>query len=468
MDKLEVIKTTLWRFTSSRVPDEMVKKHLRFLFDQFNKQTRGWEITRKRLVDPILKEFPTKRWQYRADITIRQVTEEATSLLEVRVVLDQLLHHPQKFREHPYTWDEAPTAEEIESVLKDRANRWKQKPNDNPECASEDDDISHIEDMDTSLIIPPYELKIPQELLTGGDSAINDHEAFRGIYGRAAHIRRGLRAIDAFQRSAEIQKQGGKDKLVDLSRNHVLYWGPPAAAKYRILRGFKRLFPKGSHFTLDAPNATKAGIIRLFRTTFRDACPSLVFVEEIEKVPPDILTVWLAMLDERAEVSKFTHFKQDKVKVNFLCIATCNDRNLLNTVHKGSLGSRFGHQIYVPRPNTDEMRLVLQDRVREIGGNNSWVEVCLSLMKEFDTDDPREVKSWLDYGPALVDTDQSAYNDLKSMYRRQQRDHGVKIDDDFYPSDEEIARRSSSNGQFEQSMEAFRNGKFDTPHRRRK
>jgi hypothetical protein len=165
------------------------------------------------------------------------------------------------------------------------------------------------------------------------------------------------------------------------------------------------------------------------------------------------------MLDERGEISRFTHFVHDKVKVNFVCIATCNDRDHLNTALKGALGSRFGHQVYVPRPNIAEMRLILGDRVREIGGSLRWVDVCLELMNEFGTDDPREVKSWLDYGSALLNG--SAQDDLRAIREREHQDRSanrfVELSDEDV-SDQELAQEMARqrDTDYERSLAAFK------------
>jgi hypothetical protein len=443
------LKATLTRRTETRVPNDTIRKHLIWITQKALRKAEGWSCSRSRMGDPV---YTDDGWMYRFDLTFKPIEGvDAVSLEEMAVELDFARRNYQRFKDNPYTWDQAPDELEIQVAASNRKKR--RSPKKSPDTLlpdnGEDDldatgvikDIPILEDLDPSIILLPHQIYVPKELLSGEDADIESNYAFRGIHGRGPHIRRVLQSINAFQNSAQIAyDQRGEE--MDLTRNHVLLWGPPATAKTRILRGVRRLLERGSYFTLDAPSATKAGIVRLFRKTFRHRCPPVVFVEEIEKMKEG-LEGWLGLLDERAQLQKFTHFEQDIVSVNFLCIATCNDKSHLDTVLKGALGSRFGHQVYVPRPSMDEMRLILTDRVREIRGDSEWVDVCIELMDDFNTDDPREVKSWLDYGRALIDG--TAVRDLKMMYERQRRDFGKKrlltaadYEDDG-PSDQQLA-----------------------------
>lgn len=398
---MRTIKANLTRTTSRLVPTEILKSHVRFLADMVLKRAPGWQATRHRSENPV--PVP-KGWKYSIGLTF-QAVESRASEEDARLALAEAARD-QKFKGNPYYWDEAPL------TLKSSAKPSKK--------TDQDDGLPLVDDVDEDNIIEPHQLVIPRSLFKD-DGAIANSPYFRNIIGRDPHIRQGLRAIDAFRTTSEFIR--GKNASIDPSRSHVLYWGPPAGGKSLILRGIRKLLGPGAFFEIDAPNTSKAGLLKLFQNKFRKGCPPVALVEEIEKVPTEVLTGWLNLLDKRAEMSKVNFFTNDRVKVNFICIATCNDKEHLDTVIKGALGSRFGHQVYVPRPNETEMESILLNRVNEIGGDPEWVSVCLGLMQEFQTDDPRKIESWLDYGDALLDN--SAVKELRAIYAREQHDRSA-------------------------------------------
>ncbi len=408
----ENLTVDLWYESPVEILRSKVMGHLKFFVDKLQ-EFEGWRILRHTMVQLPQEGSVT----YTLSLSLMRVEDTAISVLEMRVAIDKLRNDKRKFKHFCYKWNQAPTASEIASLERGK------------------DDLLDYEDFDPASILAPHEIYIPPNLLQFNNRIIEHHAAFKGIYGRTPHIRRLLHAINSFQNSAAFSV-ANPTKKIDLTRNHVLLYGPPSGGKSRILGGLKRLLEKGTYFELDAPSATKAGIVKLFRKTFRDHCPPIIIVEEIEKVDVNGLIGWLQLLDERAELSKFTHFTQDKIKTPFLCIAACNDKGYLERILKGSFSSRFGHQIYVPRPNVVEMKSILKDRIKEIGGNPKWVDVCLQWSEEFEINDAREIKGWLDYKEALLDG--SAYADIITMRDRQQ-DNVV----DAELSDQDIAYQES-------------------------
>jgi SpoVK/Ycf46/Vps4 family AAA+-type ATPase len=224
---------------------------------------------------------------------------------------------------------------------------------------------------------------------------------------------------------------------MDLVRNHVLYWGPPAAAKTRILRGIRRILPAGSFIEIDAPSLTAAGLVDIFLTTYRDHCPPIVFVDEFEKVNEKVLVKWDEMLDERASASKNTYFEKDRVKVPFLCIAACNDKDKLDKKLEGAISSRFATQIYVPKPSQEEMEVILLDQIQLMNGNPEWAQQCINFMDMFGCDDARMVKGWLSYGDGLLTG--SALQDLTDILNRQRKDLGYHYEPTGNPYQDSLA-----------------------------
>lgn len=279
--------------------------------------------------------------------------------------------------------------------------------------STEPDVESDIVDFDRALKIS--EIVIPDVLINGSDEEIENHPAFQGIYGRAQHIRIIASSIQRMK-----DTNGAK-------RNHVLLYGLPGCAKSHIIKGWSTVLGKGGFLTINANSASRAGIERIFLDRFKETgTPPIIFVEEIEKSNETILTAWLSILDDRAEVRKVTHFKQEKADAQILSIATANDKILFDRLHggrphhPGALSSRFTKKLYIPRPDTEIMKRILLRDIELYGGNPAWVEPCIDIANAIKTNDPRIILSLLDGQDRLLDG--SYKNDIFSIFQMEKQE----------------------------------------------
>lgn len=242
--------------------------------------------------------------------------------------------------------------------------------------------------------VPLEDVDIPEVLISGTDEEIEAHPAFQGIYGRTSHIRVIASSMKSFKES-----NGAR-------RNHIVMHGLPACAKSRIMRGFMEMLGgtnAGSFIAINADSTTKAGIETMFLNRLKQTgIPPFVFVEELEKTIEAVLTIWLGMLDDRREIRKINYRQQDVVKTNILCVSTVNDKIAFDRMmggrpgKPGALSSRFVKQLYVPRPDKDIMRRILQRDIEINGGNQAWVDAAIELSEEIKTNDPRMILGFLD------------------------------------------------------------------------
>jgi hypothetical protein len=246
------------------------------------------------------------------------------------------------------------------------------------------------------LTIEDLKEKFPHDLLNGTDEYIENHEAFKGIYGRGPQIRSVLSTIWSFITS------GGE------RANHTLLYGPPACAKTSILLRILGLFGEGAVLRLDSTSTTRAGLERMIFKQL-EVVPPLFMCEEIEKADEAALRIWLGAMDDRHEFRKVNFHMQQVRKVYFLALATANDKEKFDGMMggrpgaPGALSSRYVHQWECPRPNQTQMRLILQRDIARFGGKMEWVEPCVALATEVSTDDPRRVLGFLDGGDRLLD-----------------------------------------------------------------
>lgn len=274
---------------------------------------------------------------------------------------------------------------------------------------------NHTDVVDFERALTLDQIKIPDVLIYGSDSEIESHDAFKGIYGRAKHIR-----IIASSIKRMIVTKGEK-------RNHILLYGLPGCAKSHILMGWMKILGSGGYFTINANSATKPGIEKMFLTRFKETgVPPICFIEEIEKTAESVLSVWLSVLDDRAEVRKINFVNQEKTEAKVLSIATANDKILFDRLHggrpgfPGALSSRFTKQLYLPRPDKDILRRILLRDVQLYGGKASWVEPCLDIAQELGTNDPRIVLSLLDGQDRLLDN--SYKDDIVGVFKAEEND----------------------------------------------
>ncbi len=244
----------------------------------------------------------------------------------------------------------------------------------------------------------PEELNIPEMLISGTDEEIENHECFKGVYGRSAHIRLAMSVLSAAFKT-KMQR-----------RHNILFYGEPACAKTSIVNGIKKVLGPTGYLELDSTATTKAGIEKLFLNGLATGVPPVVFIEEIEKTDESALRVWLSALDERREIRKVNYRTATVRKFDIVCIATANDKECFDRLFKGgsqkgkgALSSRFTKQIYVPRPDRNILKRILERDINQFGGKKSWIEKCLDLSDKLKINDPREVLSYLVGGDRLLD-----------------------------------------------------------------
>lgn len=331
-------------------------------------------------------------WVYRADLTFRRqkVRRNMTPTAlqrEMVAVLDfvQKSGRSTKFGDIPW-------------VVREHKSDW-MAPVEVIVAAhgeTSEGDIGDVINFNKALSVE--DLHIPEVLVTGTDKEIEEHPAFKGLYGVSAYIR-----VMASSIRRMIDTNGMK-------RNHACLWGLPACGKSHIFMGFQQVLGPGAFLAINANSATKAGIERIFLDRLKvTGTPPIFFIEEMEKTLEAILSVWLSILDDRAEVRKITHQRADRVEARVLCFATVNDKVLFDRLHggrpgyPGALSSRFTKKLYVPRPTSEIMRQILNRDIQLYGGKRTWVEPCLQIATELGTNDPRIVLSLLDGADRLLD-----------------------------------------------------------------
>lgn len=259
------------------------------------------------------------------------------------------------------------------------------------------------------LTIADLREKFPHELLHGTDELLEAHDAFRGIYGRGPQIRSVLSSIWSF-----LESDGER-------ANHTLLWGLPACAKTAILLGLIKLFGEGAILRLDATSTTRAGLEKLIFKEL-EVVPLIFVSEEIEKADEQALRIWLGAMDDRHEFRKVNFHMHQVRKVNFLSLATANDKEKFDLMmggrpgYPGALSSRFVHHLECPRPNQTQMRMILARDIERFGGEPNWIEPCIALAERMGTDDPRKVLGFLDGGKRLLDN--SYQNDQLNIYHK--------------------------------------------------
>lgn len=268
------------------------------------------------------------------------------------------------------------------------------------------------------IVTKPEEIIIPELLLKGSDVEVEEHDAFKGIYGRSAQIRTATAVLSAAF-STKMQR-----------RHNILFWGYPGCGKSHLMKGIRNLLGPNAILELDSTSTTKAGIEKIFLSGLETGVPPVVFMEEIEKTDESALRVWLSALDDRREIRK-VNFRQATVrKIDILCIATANDKIAFdklfrsgNQSGRGALSSRFTKQIYVPQPDRAIMQRILERDIKEFGGKLEWIEPCLDLAETLNTKDPREVLGMLVGGDRLID--KSYQEDVLKIHEQEQADYGT-------------------------------------------
>lgn len=291
----------------------------------------------------------------------------------------------------------------------------------------DDDEMNSLIDFEEAIALE--DLNVPDVLINGTDEEIENHPCFAGIFSRAAHIRVIFSSLQTMK-STNGQR-----------RNHCLLHGLPACAKSKLFNGTQQVLGKGGFLLINSNSATRAGIEKIFLKGVRQTgLPPVLFIEEIEKTHEQILTTWLSILDERAEVRKVTNKEASSAPARILCFATANDKVLFDRLmggrpnHPGALSSRFTKKLYVPRPNWDTMRRILLRDIELYGGKSSWSEKCIEIAKEVGTNDPRTILGFLDGADRLLTGEYK--NDIMKIYEMEQSDKKFQMEEN---DDMEIA-----------------------------
>lgn len=413
------IVITLFRKTSQRTNDVTTRKQVdEIIKGSMSGERRMWQV------DDVEKHQPHNDgefWNFRYVITItrRKGRKNSNSLSlsnEKRLILEVISKKCRSSKYGKYPWE-----------ITDTAVSWDDQPeitnsgvSSGGNATIEEFSINDIVDFDHALTWS--EIEIPNVLINGSDEEIERHPAFSGIFNRASHIRVIFSSIKTMKDTKGMR------------RNHCMLWGLPACAKSQLMLGVQKVLGKGAYLAINGNSATKAGIETIFLKRLRETgTPPLCFIEEIEKTLEAILTVWLSILDERAEVRKVTYHDQARADARVLVIATANDKVLFDrlmggrTKHPGAISSRFTKKLYVPRPDENTMRKILARDIDLYGGKMEWVEPCIEIMNELKTDDPRTILSLLDGQDRLLTGEYR--DDILNIHELERRD--FKNDDEF-------------------------------------
>lgn len=347
---------------------------------------QGWVCKNKTVNGPVQKG---NFWVSRANLTFEKTKGHLGGDAEFKQwdhVLDVLTKACQHAKFNKYPW-KIKTENSPDQEIQDSQEKIK----DVKEEKRSFDGVQDILVPEMVLSINDLRDKFPHELLNDetGDK-IENHPAFKGIYGRSHIIRLILSGIWNFLESdGEVAP-------------HTLLYGPPACAKTRLLRGIEDVFGPGAFLNLDATNTTRAGLERMVFEKL-EHIPLFIKMEEIEKADEGTLAMWLGAMDERREFRKVNFHKTRVRQVKFMGFGTANDKErfdkMMNTGGKseqaGALSSRFSQQWECPRPTPDEMKKILVREVVKVKGKNEWIDPCMELAERICTNDPRQVISFL-------------------------------------------------------------------------
>jgi hypothetical protein len=411
-DGMPSFTVTLQRKNGKRVDTGVIQNNLNPIINRSTSGTRSnWTTKPYRVIAPVVPE-DDGFYLYKTTITYERrsnrnadnnrLTNEMNAILSVLQESGQ----SSRFGDYPWTFSGPPKTYGFEAIENPKSDAQ-------PDGGADNVDLSELVDFDRALSLE--DIEIPDVLINGTDADIEKHPAFQGIYGRAAHIRVMFSSIKT------MKDTGG------MRRNHVLLYGLPGCAKSSLFKGVQTVLGHGGFLALNANSATRAGIEAIFlRRLKQTGVPPVVFIEEIEKTLEAVLTVWLSMMDERAEVRKVTNNEASRAETRVLCFATANDKLLLDRLmggrpgHPGALSSRFTKQLYVPRPSRDMMRRILLRDINLYGGNPLWADKALEIADEVGTNDPRIVLAYLDGGERLL-TDKYK-EDILTIHRLEKED----------------------------------------------
>lgn len=243
------------------------------------------------------------------------------------------------------------------------------------------------------------ELVVPPELLgLDSDRHLAQHPAWKDLYGVNPQVRLILSNIKRAQ-----QTNGD-------SRNHAVLFGHSGCGKTTTMFCLEKMYGKENVLKLDATSTTKAGLEKLFFSDLKDKpIPPLVFMEEAEKANPEALKIWLGALDDRGEIRKINARENQLCSVKVLFFCTVNNKSLFDQMmgsdgtEPGALSSRCVTQVYYPRPNESVLRQILQNEIKNNGGETVWIDPVIEMAKTLNVTDSRIVRSYLAGGDRLLD-----------------------------------------------------------------
>jgi len=190
-------------------------------------------------------------------------------------------------------------------------------------------------------------------------------------------------------------------------RRHGVLYGPAGCAKSELLVALKNFYGGDQAvLELDATTCSKAGLEKLLLRLATESClPPMMFMEEIEKQSPETLHCLLQIMDSRGRIERtLATTGKTSASAKLLVWGTCNDEKLLKSFMRGALWSRFCHRVYCPRPNKKLMKKILSREVKEMNGDEKWIEPALEFCyTELKTNDPRVACALLDGGDGLID-----------------------------------------------------------------
>lgn len=333
------------------------------------------------------KQHPdTHKWLMTWDLTITREDKSSKPINEVRLdaLIDQLNVLP-KWNKYRF----------IRCEPEGEGKTW-WNPDKIDEPHKEEGDHSEYRDIipfDAALTWEEFDSSPWEHLISASDEEVECHEAFQGLFDRAAHIRIILGTIHH-----AIMTKGAV-------RNHCLAFGSAGAAKTTMIEAILKLFPENAYVKFHADSATSAGFRKMFLKTLREVgIPPLLVIEECDKVSdPHTLAPFLSVLDRRGTLQQTNARYTGKVNAPVLCLATGNNKEVIDKMLSGALVSRFAKQLYVPLPGRNTLERILAREIETFGGKREWVIPAIDLAEELGVGDPRTVISYLDGRDRLLD-----------------------------------------------------------------
>lgn len=226
------------------------------------------------------------------------------------------------------------------------------------------------------------ELKVkadePKEL---GSVNLEMGNHFERMYGRDAQIRRVMDAL-------LVSESTGWKK-----RANTLLDGNPGCGKTEIMLCTRGMLGEEGQawWWLDATSMTKAGALEMILES--KYVPPVLFVEEIEKCPEEMLRWLLGVMDTRGEIRRTNYRVGNQAKnVRMVVIASANNVKILKNMMSGALYSRFQNRVYCPEPDRVIARQILAREVAELKGRMEWIEPALQFgYDEWCIRDPRDL-----------------------------------------------------------------------------